>query len=369
MEGAIEELGEIFLRSRRVPIANGTLHALDRENIDDIKLSSEVRMKVGLICRVTQSHAEVSLAFENTRITLPLAFEPACRFITSRRRFTPAEMPGEISDAERVSLAQRLISDGFLVKAVREPRRRPISSMREPGIWLPVKLSVTPKGASIRWLKIGQQSLDEPFFHQSVSRLISTEPAPQVRTSGVRSLQRITCQIPPAGFIFHISRCGSTLVSNALKAFPGTIVISEPQPVAELLMHPEYKEDSLGNREQTRDDILKGIVTAYGQRQRTTDKALVIKFQSWNILFLDIIRRLWPEVPCLVVIRNPVEVMVSCLSKPPGWMAWQQESAQASRVFGWSAESILNMSREEFCARAVGQFLDIAGGAPLPLEL
>jgi hypothetical protein len=144
-----------------------------------------------------------------------------------------------------------------------------------------------------------------------------------------------------------------------LRAFTGTIVISEPQPVGELLQQAPG-DHAPGDWEQARNEILRSLIAAYGQKLRTSDKALVIKLQSWNILFLDVIQKLWPEVPCLVVIRNPIEVMVSCLRQPSGWMAWQQDPARAGHIFGWKEKSISEMSREQFCARVLGRFLTTA---------
>ena len=128
-------------------------------------------------------------------------------------------------------------------------------------------------------------------------------------------------------------------------------------------MQQAVRDHGVGDWEQARNEILKGLIAAYGQKLRASDKALIIKFQSWNILFLEMIQKLWPEVPCLVVIRNPIEVMVSCLDQPPGWMAWQQNPARASRIFGLNEESIQEMSREQFCARILGRFLTAANQA------
>jgi hypothetical protein len=38
--------------------------------------------------------------------------------------------------------------------------------------------------------------------------------------------------IPPTGFVFHESRCGSTLVANILGADPQNLVFAESQPVS-----------------------------------------------------------------------------------------------------------------------------------------
>ena len=41
--------------------------------------------------------------------------------------------------------------------------------------------------------------------------------------------------LEPSGFVFHLSRCGSTLIANSLQTAPKALVLSEPEIVAEVL--------------------------------------------------------------------------------------------------------------------------------------
>src|SRR5262249_34152184 len=113
--------------------------------------------------------------------------------------------------------------------------------------------------------------------------------------------------------------------------------------------------------------LLKDLIRAFGRVRRGDEKSLIVKFSSWNILRLDFVRRLWPEVPILVVVRHPLEVMVSCLQQPPGWMRLQQNPSAASRTFGWNEKAILGMTKEEYCAQALGMFLHAAVKNASPL--
>lgn len=81
-------------------------------------------------------------------------------------------------------------------------------------------------------------------------------------------------RIQPTGFIFHISRCGSTLLANALKTANQVLVVSEPRPVTETLL---LRLPSGGADEPEK---------------------LVIKFTSINILAMRQMRTWWPDVPC-----------------------------------------------------------------------
>lgn len=183
----------------------------------------------------------------------------------------------------------------------------------------------------------------------------------------VRSIEP---EILPSGFIFHISRCGSTLVSNALRAIPGTIVISEPQPISSIV---EVLNDENGcerpcSTENMHEDILRGLVNAYGQRRVGNENGLVIKFTSWNILRMQTIRRLWPNVPVLVVVRHPIEVAVSCLKSPTGWMNWRDNAEVCSKLLGWTREECALLNAEAFCARVIGEFCRKAGAEEDPLR-
>jgi hypothetical protein len=94
---------------------------------------------------------------------------------------------------------------------------------------------------------------------------------------------------------------------------------------------------------------------------------LIVKFSSWSILQLDFVRQLWPEVPVLVVVRDPLEVMVSCLQQPPRWMSLKQNSLAASRTFGWSEDAVVSMAKEEYCAKGLAMFLHAAARSAGPL--
>jgi hypothetical protein len=51
--------------------------------------------------------------------------------------------------------------------------------------------------------------------------------------------------LDPAGMIFHLSRCGSTLVSRLLGTLPGVVVVSEPAQLKALLgLAPDEIEDA-----------------------------------------------------------------------------------------------------------------------------
>lgn len=120
---------------------------------------------------------------------------------------------------------------------------------------------------------------------------------------------------PPAGFIFHVSRCGSTALSNMLAALPQHLVLSEPQPINAVLQSPL----------PARDRRLAAVTLALGNRRPWAARAFV-KLSSWNLLYIDEFLRAFPGVPCVFMYREPVEVLVSNLRRAAGLL-----SASSSR--------------------------------------
>ena len=75
---------------------------------------------------------------------------------------------------------------------------------------------------------------------------------------------------------------------------------------------------------------------------------------------MPVIRRLYPDTPCIVIYRDPLEVVQSNLTKPPPWIRFLKEPELAAPMFGWPADEIKSFSRETFFARIYGRIAEIA---------
>src|SRR5439155_24789392 len=126
-------------------------------------------------------------------------------------------------------------------------------------------------------------------------------------------LQAAEPGIPPTGFIFHMSRCGSTLISQMLAALPQNVVVSEAGPV-DAVLRARFQAPDLPEREQI--GWLQGIVSALGRRRTGEESHFFVKLDAWHTLDLPLIQRAFPDVPWLFLYRNPVEVMVSHARQP-----------------------------------------------------
>lgn len=76
------------------------------------------------ICRVIETETDVAIEFPGNRVAGPLRITAALHFIRTAQRFTPAEIPGELSTEAKLVLCRRLIREGLLTVSTEECSRR-----------------------------------------------------------------------------------------------------------------------------------------------------------------------------------------------------------------------------------------------------
>src|SRR6185295_19439856 len=99
--------------------------------------------------------------------------------------------------------------------------------------WLPIDAVIQSEQPAIEWMDVGDAEFSEPFFYETIARLKS-HPTVVTELDSLLQLEKIADSVKPTGFIFHSSRCGSTLVANACRALNDSIVISEAPVVDKL---------------------------------------------------------------------------------------------------------------------------------------
>jgi hypothetical protein len=71
------------------------------------------------------------------------------------------------------------------------------------------------------------------------------------------------------------------------------------------------------------------------------------------------LRRAWPTVPWIFVFRDPVEVSVSQLRDPSGWMSLRSSNpSAAARMFGVQESDLAGMPPEQWCAIVLRKFYE-----------
>jgi hypothetical protein len=191
---------------------------------------------------------------------------------------------------------------------------------------LPVSIAIRDDQLYCTWID-AEGPLTDSFFDESV-RARMRRPL----TRFTRREAPLEADGPaPAGFIFHLSRCGSTLVSAMLTA-AGFRVIREAPAIDEILR-------------TSRPDWLRHVVTAFGDGQ-----PYVIKLDSWHMRRLPLFREAFPETPWMFLFRDPVEVMASH-ARLPGKQALP--GAIPPDALGMTFQDMTGLDREEWLARVL----------------
>jgi hypothetical protein len=230
-------------------------------------------------------------------------------------------------------------------------------SIPELAHWTPVALNLNDPEPGIDWCDMRGERFTDPFFDHTVARLVNNGAGRPVVRTPLDALLELDAapSLEPSGFVFHMGRCGSTLVGRLLGMLPGVVAVLEPRPINNLL---EAYPTRLNEEAQIQ--ILQLLVRALGRVRFGDERRLVLKLSSWNIRKAALFRRAFPEVPMVWVQRRPVEVMASMLKDPPAWLALRNHPAQAAHFFGVDPAVVTRVDGFEFAARLLASMLDAA---------
>jgi hypothetical protein len=224
--------------------------------------------------------------------------------------------------------------------------------------WLPLDAVVQHGRPGLVWMNVREAHFTEPFFQQTVDRLRAQHPQPEERFSEFDTLVQLEQtfdSVAPTGFIFHSSRCGSTLLANACRAIDGAIVLSEPPAVDKLIARFITDVDEQGTKVTLYSVFLRAVVKALGQRRNGNERRLFVKFACCSVSQIERIQRLWPDVPWVFLYRDPVQTIVSNIQSVPPWLQDDDHRVLAA-ITNTLTEAVAAMSTEELCARAIGSF-------------
>lgn len=175
-----------------------------------------------------------------------------------------------------------------------------------PG-WYPVKLDAPAAGAAkVQWQDLrAVNGFTEPFFEDTLHRARTRDGKAEVCWTPLSSLQ--DADFPhstrPTAFLFHASRCGSTLLTQLLCRLEGCLALSEPAVLDEVLQLPLTND--------LKASLLRQLVRALGQPRPEPDQQFIIKFDSWHLPWFPLIRQTFPDTPCYFVYRDPVGILWS----------------------------------------------------------
>jgi hypothetical protein len=179
--------------------------------------------------------------------------------------------------------------------------------------WIPYQLEKRENDWRLDWMDLKDHHIQEPFFDETISLCLikMRERSNFKHLSDTGFLLEATLKvdhIAPTAFIFHISRCGSTLLSQALSTDSLNIVYAEA-PLLDQILRAPFQDKYLSG-----DDIEKWFRAALkimGQQRKRNYQQLYIKLDSWHIHFYPLLRKWFPSTPFYFLSREPNAVIAS----------------------------------------------------------
>jgi hypothetical protein len=219
--------------------------------------------------------------------------------------------------------------------------------------WIPIKLLDEPNNDLCRWLYVGNKKFTEPFFDETISSCRSLPENGHLKRS-ICSIDILPewakgiDAIKPTAFIFHVSRCGSTLIAQLLGMQPQNIVLSEVPFFDDLLRYGfKTKMNILPQLEAT--------IAFYATKRNDDCKNLFIKSDSWHVHFYETLRLLYPTVPIFLLYRRPDEVLRS-QQKKRGMQAIP--NLLEADIFGFDTNIISHKPLDEYMAMVLETYFE-----------
>lgn len=237
-------------------------------------------------------------------------FSAYCELISSPTQLARCQKATSVSEllaTIKDLWQQTTLSDDQLIAELAQLNQQVIEGdkVQLAGNWLPYRYHA--RSRNIDWcLPAGHAT--EPFQDETISRyrqtiLINQFITPKTNLFALDIQARSVKSITPTGFIFHLSRCGSTLISGCLSELDTTCILSESPVLTEILL-----DQTLGKTAQQKSlqQLIDLQASVFPLRPH-----VVIKWNAWDIFRWDLIWAIYPQVPCIFLVRNPVEILAS----------------------------------------------------------
>jgi hypothetical protein len=217
--------------------------------------------------------------------------------------------------------------------------------------WAPRRIHWPESRPVVDWARLDARRFTDPFYGQTMDRCVR-HPAdvlfrPQTPLEALGEIAGTRAGLRPTGFIFHMSRCGSTLIAQMLAAAPGNIVLSEPAPIDQILRAP-FRDGSITDHQRV--EWLQWLVNILSWRRHPAEKNVFIKFDSWHTMFLPLIQCAFPGVPWIFVYRDPQAVIASHRNHCGAHMI---PGVLEPALFGWTAGAIREGPADEYGVRVL----------------
>lgn len=222
--------------------------------------------------------------------------------------------------------------------------------------WVPSRLRTDGSQCRVDWCYLGSRRFAEPFFRDTIQSAMQ-EPFNQAfwQDTSIDALLDWAHERPglaPTAFVYHASRCGSTLVARMLMTLASHVVVSEPPPIDSVL-RANFWIPGLAPEVQGR--WLGALLSALGQPRAGGETRFAIKLDAWHAFDWRLLAHAFPGVPSIFLYRDPVEIATSQLAMPGAYMV---PGILGPSQLVMKIGDAMTMPRVEFIARTIGHVLD-----------
>ena len=215
--------------------------------------------------------------------------------------------------------------------------------------YIPIRLSF-PGGHPFAFLGKADTSIyDAPFLIQGTD---SFEKNKLIHSQKILPLNEVIDFVnqqetaPIRGFIFHISKCGSTLTKRMLDGFNDLRNVAEPSIINQYMIRSLIRKDI-----EYSEETLKALMNALFINNQGNIKSGFIKFAGWQTSFIPYYKKAFPNVPWMLLYRKPTEIISSRVMKPDNASIAQQSIPElAAYLTHRTIASVQSISNEEYLA-------------------
>jgi hypothetical protein len=217
--------------------------------------------------------------------------------------------------------------------------------------WIPYKLVEKDTDVYFEWIYLADKKFADPFFDETIAKCKSHEYNSKLLrvVSTVENLIDWSAALIPVDLksvVFHVSRCGSTMLSQSLATSAENIMISEAPIIDEILRSDNFGLDK-------KSALLKAVITFLGQKRFPEQKNLILKLDAWHIFNAGYLRSIFPRVPFALLYRNPIEVLKSHQKMIGMHMV---PNLLPPSVFGITAKEINEISFQQYGALVLERY-------------
>lgn len=169
--------------------------------------------------------------------------------------------------------------------------------------WIPERIVTDGNGEGrCRWVDIAGVPYADPFFESTLMRRRQGADAERWSTTAELCDEAARVAAPvDVIFILHVSRCGSTLVSQLFGLDERTIVLSEV-PLLDAILR------TAGDH---RDVLFPAALRLLASKRAGSEERVVVKTDCWHLFHAATLRRLYPQAKFLLLYRRPAAVLRS----------------------------------------------------------